>query len=224
MNEQERDKRIPKSKSIGPEEMPDTKLNLAIKTEIKEWNKFSSTSPKYPFEPKMELWREFKFKSFISAVEFMNKVGPGFDILNHHPRWENVWKTLTVYTTTWDIGYKISDRDLQLAKYLDREFLKFEGASKKVTNNELPPPKEFILELQELIAKNKLDDAIEDLKNYLHNSKSKNYNFIIKLKKDLGSLHADWINGLISRADQKVELSNIIDRLLKFIDTELKSN
>ena len=58
----------------------------------------------------------------------MQQVAPGCDIALHHPRWENIWKTVRVYLTTGDIGHRISDRDVQLAKYLDRAYRDFPGS------------------------------------------------------------------------------------------------
>jgi pterin-4a-carbinolamine dehydratase len=66
----------------------------------------------------------------------MNLLAPGCDIAMHHPRWENVWKTLKVYLTTWDIGHRISDRDLQLARYFDRAYEEFAGASRKKSTDD----------------------------------------------------------------------------------------
>ncbi|WP_392531464.1 4a-hydroxytetrahydrobiopterin dehydratase [Nostoc sp. C117] len=70
----------------------------------------------------------YNFKTFRYAIELMNQVAPGCDIALHHPRWENVWRTVRVYLTTWDIGHQISDRDIQLAKYFDKAFSDFPGA------------------------------------------------------------------------------------------------
>ena len=57
----------------------------------------------------------------------MAQVAPGCDIAMHHPRWENIWKTIRVYLTTWDIKHRISDRDIQLARYFDRAYAEFDG-------------------------------------------------------------------------------------------------
>ncbi len=43
----------------------------------------------------------------------------------HHPRWENTWRTVRVWLTTWDIGHKLSQYDLDLAQYLDNLFGKY---------------------------------------------------------------------------------------------------
>ena len=79
-----------------------------------------------PDGEKMELIRAFRFRRFQAAVDYMYMVAPGCDIAQHHPRWENVWKTLTVHLSTWDGGlHKITERDLKLARYLDRAYIDF---------------------------------------------------------------------------------------------------
>ena len=42
--------------------------------------------------------------------------------VEHHPRWENIWRTVTVWLTTWDIGSQPSVLDIELAGYLDQLF------------------------------------------------------------------------------------------------------
>ena len=49
----------------------------------------------------------------------MNKAVDPINEVQHHPRWENQWRTVIVYLSTWDIGLKISRLDVDLAKVLD---------------------------------------------------------------------------------------------------------
>ncbi len=42
--------------------------------------------------------------------------------VNHHPKWENLWINLVVHLSTWNIGYKVSALDFDLAFYLDSLF------------------------------------------------------------------------------------------------------
>lgn len=72
-----------------------------------------------------ELYRSYRFPTFQAAVEFMAEVAPGCDIAIHHPHWENIFRTVYVHLTTFDIGHRISDRDVQLAKYLDQAYRDF---------------------------------------------------------------------------------------------------
>jgi len=55
----------------------------------------------------------------------MNEVAPACVIAAHHQRWENIWRAVRVYLTTFDIGHQVTDRDVQLAKYFDRAYAHF---------------------------------------------------------------------------------------------------
>jgi pterin-4a-carbinolamine dehydratase len=81
--------------------------------------------PGAPRQIRVELHREFVFRSFLDVLAFMAEVGDFADKANHHPRWENIFRTLDVYLTTWDIGHRISQLDLQLAQYFDRAYEKY---------------------------------------------------------------------------------------------------
>lgn len=69
-----------------------------------------------------ELYREYQFGTFQKATQFMAKTSPAIDQLQHHPRWENIWKTVRVWLSTWDIEFQPSEYDLSLAKLLDEQF------------------------------------------------------------------------------------------------------
>jgi pterin-4a-carbinolamine dehydratase len=111
-----------------PEPISDEKLQIALSSNLLKWKKVVSPLPEDSTKVRIEIFRQYNFKTFRHAVEFMNQVAPGCDIALHHPRWENVWRTVRVYLTTWDIGHQISDRDIQLAKYFDKAFSDFPGA------------------------------------------------------------------------------------------------
>ena len=83
------------------------------------WERVESLIPgEYP-KSREELRKAYEFKSFRAAIEFMSRaVGPVQE-LQHHPRWENQWRTVTVYLSTWDIGLRISRLDIDLARKLD---------------------------------------------------------------------------------------------------------
>ncbi|MHC5726594.1 MAG: 4a-hydroxytetrahydrobiopterin dehydratase, partial [Nostoc sp.] len=111
-----------------PEPISNDKLQIALSSNLSKWEKVVSPLPEDPTKVRVEIFRQYNFKTFRHAIEFMNQVAPGCDIALHHPRWENVWQTVRVYLTTWDIGHQISDRDIQLAKYFDKAFSDFPGA------------------------------------------------------------------------------------------------
>ena len=71
---------------------------------------------------RVELMREFKFESFRHAIDFMRGAAANIDGIDHHPRWENVYSTVTVWLSTWDIGHRPSDRDQKVAVMLERHY------------------------------------------------------------------------------------------------------
>ena len=83
------------------------------------WVTVESTVPKNYPKPRQELMRSFDFRSFASAIEFMKQAVPLIEEHQHHPRWENQWRTVSIYLSTWDIGNRISRLDVVLARALD---------------------------------------------------------------------------------------------------------
>ncbi|MBN3752889.1 TIR domain-containing protein [Paraburkholderia sp. Tr-20389] len=83
------------------------------------WQCLTSDLPNAPGRQRIELHRNFVFASFLDAVEFMSKAALEIDRRDHHPRWQNLWRTVSVWLTTWDIGHTPSTLDLELAAYLD---------------------------------------------------------------------------------------------------------
>jgi pterin-4a-carbinolamine dehydratase len=114
-----------------PDPISDDGLKIALEGSLSQWEKQVSRIDDTSDAVRTELFREYKFATFRDAIRFMNEVAPGCDIAMHHPRWENIWKTLRVYLTTWDIGHQISDRDIQLAKYFDKAYSEFVGRTVK---------------------------------------------------------------------------------------------
>jgi pterin-4a-carbinolamine dehydratase len=83
------------------------------------WELVESLIPgDYP-RSRHELRKIFRFTSFRTAMRFMQAAPDQARALKHHPRWENQWKTVTVYLTTWDIGNRISRLDVDAAKMFD---------------------------------------------------------------------------------------------------------
>jgi pterin-4a-carbinolamine dehydratase len=121
----------PRNPPEGPDPISDEKLQVYLTTELVRWKKKVSPLPEDPDRVRVELYREYRFKTFREAIGFMAQVAPGCDIAIHHPRWENVWKTVRVYLSTWDIGHRISDRDIQLARYFDHAYGEYPGADPK---------------------------------------------------------------------------------------------
>ena len=64
------------------------------------------------------ITKTFIFTNFIEALGWMVKVGVWAEKLNHHPEWDNVYKTVNVLLTTHDKG-TITNLDVTLAKKMD---------------------------------------------------------------------------------------------------------
>ena len=115
---------------VGPSPVSDAKLKLILEQELTQWKIIETPLPEDPKRSRTELFRELTFKSFAEAIGFMSQVASGCDIANHHPRWENIFKTLRVYLTTWNLNHRISDRDLYLASYFNWAYADYPGAAK----------------------------------------------------------------------------------------------
>ncbi|MGV0028943.1 4a-hydroxytetrahydrobiopterin dehydratase [Phormidesmis priestleyi] len=123
-----------------PDRLSDEKLEIALNASLSKWKKVVSPLPEDATKIRVELFRQYKFKTFLDAIRFMHQVAPGCEIALHHPRWENIWRTVNVYLTTWDVDHQISDRDIQLAKYFDQAFSNFPGADFNRGNETAPSP------------------------------------------------------------------------------------
>jgi 4a-hydroxytetrahydrobiopterin dehydratase len=98
--------------------LTENKLEKAL-TPLKEWEPCKESLPsEYPSE-RQELRRDITFDSFKLAIEFMLEAAALFHREDHHPRWGNEWRTVTIRLSTWDIENKITRRDIELAKKVD---------------------------------------------------------------------------------------------------------
>lgn len=127
----------PVSKLLPPDRLPDDRREQILQYELPQW-KWVVSHLQLPEKPKVrreEFFRELKFKTFGQVIAFMEEVAAGCEIANHHPRWENIYKTLRVYLSTWDGGlHTVSDRDVQLARYFDRAYAEFPGRDEDAPN------------------------------------------------------------------------------------------
>lgn len=122
---------FPRSPYLPPDPVTEDKLVRILENELSSWSQLSTPLPSTTKKLRQEITREYTFKTFQSTISFMSEVAPGCDIANHHPRWENIWKTLKVSLSTWDGElHKVTDRDVMLAKYFDRAYRDFEGSLK----------------------------------------------------------------------------------------------
>ncbi len=71
-------------------------------------------------ETKVEsLNKDFKFKDFITAWAFMNKVALLAEKMDHHPDWSNAYNKVSISLSTHSAGDKITAKDRKLAEQID---------------------------------------------------------------------------------------------------------
>ena len=64
------------------------------------------------------LKKDFGFKGFTTAIEFMNRLVPIAEKLNHHPDWSNSYNRVTISLTTHS-AHGITKNDFTFAKAAD---------------------------------------------------------------------------------------------------------
>jgi 4a-hydroxytetrahydrobiopterin dehydratase len=67
-----------------------------------------------------KLHAEFTFKTFVDAFAFMTKVAITAEAMDHHPEWFNVYNRVTIDLVTHDAGNALSQRDIDLAKKINK--------------------------------------------------------------------------------------------------------
>jgi 4a-hydroxytetrahydrobiopterin dehydratase len=67
-----------------------------------------------------KITRVYTFKNFVEAVEFVNKIVPIAEKVQHHPDVEVFgYKNVRVTLTTHDEGNTVTSKDIYLAKMID---------------------------------------------------------------------------------------------------------
>lgn len=62
----------------------------------------------------------FTFGSFREAFGFMTRVAFEAEALDHHPDWSNGYDTVRIRLTTHSAGDKVTAKDVELAKRIQR--------------------------------------------------------------------------------------------------------
>ncbi|MFN5459127.1 MAG: 4a-hydroxytetrahydrobiopterin dehydratase [Bacteroidota bacterium] len=66
------------------------------------------------------FYREFCFKDFKEAFEFMKKVAIICEEANHHPYWWNNYNRIGIKLCTHDLGNRITKLDYELAEKINK--------------------------------------------------------------------------------------------------------
>jgi len=100
-------------------ELAGDELERALE-QLDGWALVASEVPGEKPQHRTELNRAYEFASFEEAMDFMAAAARHISSVNHHPRWGNRWRTVTVWLCTWAMGNKPSPRDIELAHFLDQ--------------------------------------------------------------------------------------------------------
>jgi 4a-hydroxytetrahydrobiopterin dehydratase len=75
--------------------------------------------PGWSFE-RDALAKTFTFGSFREAMSFLGRVAFEAEELNHHPEWTNVYNRVAVRLNTHDAGGKVTQKDVELARRMQK--------------------------------------------------------------------------------------------------------
>ena len=159
------------SKNLYPENFPtppdalrEEKLENILKNELPFWQLVKSPLPINPSKDRIELYRKLVFDKFDHVIDFMNEVRSICNILPHHPRWENTWRTLKIYLSTWDAKHIITYKDILLARNIEIIYTnQFQNKYGYDQNNMLSKNQKetihFIDRLKTLITQDKMNEV-----------------------------------------------------------------
>lgn len=83
----------------------------------------------------LELVTTLKFDRFEDAMHFMATATRYISRTDHHPFWENQYKDIRIRISTWDIGLRISPKDVKLASYLQWLYREYTPGERPVDIN-----------------------------------------------------------------------------------------
>lgn len=97
------------------------------KLDASERSSLPSVLPDWRHDPQRDaISRDYLFADFTQAFAFMTEVAIAAEKRNHHPEWSNVYNRLAVTLTTHDAN-GLTQRDLELAQYMDAAFARYQG-------------------------------------------------------------------------------------------------
>jgi pterin-4a-carbinolamine dehydratase len=110
---------IDKSKELTEAELKEALISLP------GWEVSNRIRPADPDHQTVELYKAFKFRSFEDAIHFMNTAARFISTTSHHPDWQNLWVSVRVWLTTWDIGHRLTFKDIRLAEYIEKLYREY---------------------------------------------------------------------------------------------------
>jgi 4a-hydroxytetrahydrobiopterin dehydratase len=74
-------------------------------------------------EENNKLKKTFIFENYLQALNFVNKISIDIEKLGHHPEIMLTWGRVEISTCTHDAGNIITDKDKELTKLIDKQYV-----------------------------------------------------------------------------------------------------
>lgn len=72
----------------------------------------------------VKIAKEFEFKDFIDSLSFVNRLVPFFELKDHHPDVHIFYNRIKFELSRYDLGGKVTDRDVEVAKRIEQEYVR----------------------------------------------------------------------------------------------------
>ena len=211
----------PTEHPIAPEPLSSEKLTDILTKELVDWRLIKSPLPENITKIREELYREYSFESFNHAVDFLVELKAVCEVIPHHPRIENIWRTLRVYLTTWDIDYKVSFKDILLARNLDRLYTGFGTAEEALAGGGASIREDFLYHLRTLIAEDDMETLFWQLnEHYSVNSTTPTPNEFLLLASRFNAYQKKRRLGMETDEALRVEINKIKGAMLEVLDLD----
>jgi 4a-hydroxytetrahydrobiopterin dehydratase len=69
-----------------------------------------------------KLSRTFEFRDFVQSLSFVNSLVAYFESVDHHPDVHIAYGEVTFELTRYDLGGKVTDRDVEVAKKISSAY------------------------------------------------------------------------------------------------------
>ena len=69
-----------------------------------------------------KLVRTFEFQDFVHSLSFVNSLVAYFETVDHHPDVRIAYGEVTFELTRYDLGGKVTDRDVEVAKKISSTY------------------------------------------------------------------------------------------------------
>ena len=217
------EKRIyPSEHPISPEPLSGDKITAILTKELVEWRCITSPLPENITKNRVEMYREYSFETFNDAVDFLSELKVVCEIIPHHPRIENIWRTLKVYLTTWAVDYQITFKDVILARNLDRIYsTKFSKPESSASVQETSDKSNLLNHLRDLVAQDELETLFWNLNEHFSvNSTISRPNDFLLLSSQFNAFQKKRRLGTESEASLNIEINKIKQALLEVLNEE----